>query len=242
MNNTTKLNNIINILNEYDSKGAALYVIVVITWYFLFVSLFVVWQIKRKRDKQKDVKHELLLQAVESQVKSKQILEELCNPEMRKWAWSIYRKESNEIDYEYEMKTLENLNKQIDKIERKKMCFNDKYCFNLNSKRSTSFNYSRLNARHSRIYGKTKKYQQQDLPSLSKKRVRICDIKLEKDEKLIDIENMKMFSESLNKKFKKLQQKQQQRKLITRNNSFENNQKFLVPLKKSNSLIELNLK
>jgi hypothetical protein len=59
--------------------------------------------------------------------------EELRNPEMRKWAWQIYvdsssekSKVRNSIDHN-EPQIIANLNKRIDRIERKKLQFNDEY-------------------------------------------------------------------------------------------------------------------
>lgn len=66
----------------HDPKGAALYVIVVIVWYFLGVVAFVTWQMRRKKTPH-DYKTELLSQGLEDQVRRKQIFEELRNPKMR---------------------------------------------------------------------------------------------------------------------------------------------------------------
>lgn len=63
-----------NISVEYDSAGAAKYVVVVIIWYFLSVASFVAWQIKRRKGSSNGYKAEQLFQAMEDQVKTKQIL------------------------------------------------------------------------------------------------------------------------------------------------------------------------
>jgi hypothetical protein len=66
----------------HDPKGAALYVIVVIVWYFLGVVAFVTWQMRRKKTPS-DHKTQLLSQGLEDQVRRKQIFEELRDPKMR---------------------------------------------------------------------------------------------------------------------------------------------------------------
>ena len=66
LNNTSKIN--------YDSHGAARYLIVVILWYFFGVASFIAWQIKRKKVSH-DYKTDLFI-GMEDQIKTKEILGE----------------------------------------------------------------------------------------------------------------------------------------------------------------------
>lgn len=60
------------------------------------------------------------------------ISEELRDPNMRKWAWSIYGKSSlrenkSQINIKYEKRVLANLNKRLNRIEKEKLKLNDSY-------------------------------------------------------------------------------------------------------------------
>ena len=116
-------------LND-DPEGAAMYVIVVIGWYFLGVVAFVAWQMKKK-SLPNDYKTELLSQNLEEQVKRKQIFEELRNPTMRKWAWSIYGSRGqlryNPSDSKYEMQVLANLNKQLSEMDKRRLKYKSSF-------------------------------------------------------------------------------------------------------------------
>ena len=68
LNSTTAVD-----LAKADSDGAAMYVVVVIIWYFFGVVAFVAWQMKKKKTPS-DYKSQLLSQGLEDQVKTKQIL------------------------------------------------------------------------------------------------------------------------------------------------------------------------
>jgi cbb3-type cytochrome oxidase subunit 3 len=56
-----------------DADGAAAFVIIVIIWYFIGVAVFVLWQIKRKRNIS-ETKSNLLLQSMEDHIKTKELL------------------------------------------------------------------------------------------------------------------------------------------------------------------------
>ena len=64
-NRTSKMSN-------YDSFGAARYLIVVISTYFLGIGFYIAWQIKRRIDSS-DHKAQLLL-GMEDQIKTMQLL------------------------------------------------------------------------------------------------------------------------------------------------------------------------
>ncbi len=99
------------------------------------------------------------------------ISEELRDPNMRKWAWSIYGKSSlrenkSQINIKYEKRVLANLNKRLNRIEKEKLKINDSYSdisshidahHVVNEKgNSTSMNKSSL---HSHLFIKLKDFK-----------------------------------------------------------------------------------
>lgn len=110
--------------DQHDPEGAAMYVIVVIGWYFLGVVAFLAWQM-RKKSLPNDYKTEVFSQNLEEQVKAKQIYEELRNPTTRKSAWNIYGSRGqlryNPSDIKYEMQVLASFNRRVNEIERKRL-------------------------------------------------------------------------------------------------------------------------
>jgi hypothetical protein len=120
--------------DDYDAKGAKMYICVVLSLYSISLILLLLSRIKPATKKYKEDKDreraEFLIKSMQEQTVTKGILEQLSNKEYRDKLWSIYlshRKNSiscsdvNNRHFQNERNTLKNLEKKIETLKKIKI-------------------------------------------------------------------------------------------------------------------------
>ncbi|CAF0876693.1 unnamed protein product [Adineta steineri] len=79
--------------NEYDTKGAMIYIVIVLFWYSIGIILTLVMQVSSRSEEREDFEQrrtKLLTQNLHDDYNTKKILEELANKQNRHRLWDMY--------------------------------------------------------------------------------------------------------------------------------------------------------
>ncbi|CAF1319312.1 unnamed protein product [Adineta steineri] len=115
--------------SHYDTAGAAIFIVVVLSWYAIGIVCMLGMQIRARADTIEECarrRTKLFIQTLRDQTQTKEILEELVDKQKRDKLWDIYLgKTTNDKLRRADTRRIRNIKKQLAVINRDRIYMND---------------------------------------------------------------------------------------------------------------------